>query len=159
MGVVGAKIRNPLLQFSRFFDEDLVVVVPRGHHWWKKSSVEIDDLAAEPFIMREHGSGTRFSMEKRLRTMGLSPERMNIITEMGSTTAVKQAIKAQLGISIMSELAIAEETVQKTLHKVSIQNTNLRRTFYIIREKKRTLSPLCKALIDFLSKYKTHLSS
>jgi len=158
MGIVGAKIRNPRLQFSRFFDEELVVVVPRGHRWWNRSSVDVPELAAEQFIMREPGSGTRTSMEKSLHAMGLSPEQMNIIAEMGSTTAVKQAVKAQLGISIMSELAIADEIQQKTLKKISIKNTNLQRTFYIIREKKRTLSPLCKALLDFLTEYKETLS-
>ena len=152
LGVIGAKISNPSLQYSRFLDDELIIVVPQGHRWWKRSSVYIHELVDEPFIMRESGSGTRISMEKRLKHLGISIDRLNIIAEVGSTTAVKQSIKANLGISLISERAVEDEIKLKLLKKIPINKAKFTRTFFIIQDKKRTPSPLCKSLTHFLNK-------
>ncbi len=94
-GIIGAKISNSRLQFTPFVEDELILVVPRGHRWWNKTAT-INELADEPFVMREAGSGTRISMEKRLAEYGIATDSLNVITEMGSTTAVKQAIRQSL---------------------------------------------------------------
>ena len=152
IGVVGAKVRNPQLKFSRFVEEELIVVVPAGHRWWNKVSIEAKELFDESFVIRESGSGTRISMEKKLQPVGVLPEKLNVVAEVGSTTAVKQAVKAGLGISIISELAVEEEITQKLLKKISIKNVRFKRTFFIVQDKKRTPSPICRAFHGFLSK-------
>ena len=150
-GIIGAKVSNSLLQFTPFVEDELIVVVPRGHRWWHKTSLTIKELTDEPFVMREAGSGTRISMEKRLAEYGIAADSLNVITEMGSTTAVKQAIKAKLGISLISRRAVEEEIKGKVFKKIPIKKCNFPRTFFIIRDKKQTSSPLCEALINFLS--------
>jgi len=152
LGIIGAKISNARLQYSRFLDDELIVVVPRGHRWWRKSCVDVHELVDEPFIMRESGSGTRISMEKRLQQLGISADSLKIIAEVGSTTAVKQSIKANLGISLISERAVEDEIKLKLLKKIPIKETKFTRTFFIIQDKKRTPSPLCKSLTHFLNK-------
>ena len=150
-GIVGAKIIHTRLKYSHFVEDELIVVVPKGHRWWQKKSIDVQELADEPFIMREEGSGTRISMEKRLHKLGVSSDDLKIIAEVGSTTAVKQAIKSDLGISLISERAVEEEIRLKLFKKIPIKKVSFKRTFFIIRDKKRTASPLCKALIQFLS--------
>jgi DNA-binding transcriptional LysR family regulator len=150
-GIIGAKISNSRLQFTPFVEDELILVVPRGHRWWNKTYLTIKELADEPFVMREAGSGTRISMEKRLSEHGIASDSLNVITEMGSTTAVKQAIKAKLGISLISERAVEEEIKRKVFKKIPIKKVNFLRTFFIIKDKKQTPSPLCEALINFLS--------
>ena len=152
LGIIGAKINNARLQYSRFMDDELIVVVPQGHRWWKKSYVDVHELVDEPFIMRESGSGTRISMEKRLHQLGISTDSLNIIAEVGSTTAVKQSIKANLGISLISKRAVEDEIKLKLLKKIPIKKTKFTRTFFIIQDKQRTPSPLCKALSYFLNR-------
>jgi DNA-binding transcriptional LysR family regulator len=150
-GIIGAKIIHTRLKYSHFVEDELIVVVPKGHRWWQKKSIDVQELADEPFIMREEGSGTRISMEKRLHKLGVSSDDLKIIAEVGSTTAVKQAIKSDLGISLISERAVEEEIRLKLFKKIPIKKVSFKRTFFIIRDKKRTASPLCKALIQFLS--------
>jgi DNA-binding transcriptional LysR family regulator len=150
-GIIGAKIVNPRLQYTPFVEDELIVVVPQGHRWWNRRSIDIDELTDEPFIMREEGSGTRISMEKRLQHHGITADNLNIIAEVGSTTAVKQAIKAKLGISLISARAVEEEIKSKQFKKVPIKRVHFIRTFFIIRDKKQTISPPCKALIPFLT--------
>ncbi len=154
LGIVGAKLKNSKLKFSRYTQEELIVIVPPGHRWWNKASIEVKELLDEPFIMRERGSGTRISMERMFQLAGVLPEKLNIVAEVGSTTAVKQAVKANAGISIISELAVEEELRLKILKKTGIKNMQFIRTFYIVQDKKRTPSPLCKAFLGFLSKQK-----
>jgi len=151
LGIIGAKITHPRLKYSPFVEDELILVVPRGHRWWKKSSIEVQELSNEPFIMREVGSGTRISMEKKLHELGISPDSLKIIAEVGSTTAVKQAIKANLGISLISERAVEEEMSLKLLKKIPLKKVVFKRTFFIIQDKKRTASPLCSALMHFLT--------
>lgn len=154
LGIIGAKISHARLHYTSFVEDELIVVVPRGHRWWKKTSIGIQELCDEPFIMREAGSGTRISMEKRLDEIGIPPDRLKIIAEVGSTTAVKQAIKAHLGVSLISERAVEEEIRLEQFRKVPIKKVEFKRTFFIIQDKKRSTSPLCKALIQFLSEQK-----
>jgi DNA-binding transcriptional LysR family regulator len=154
LGMIGAKIKNPKLKLSYFMEEEMVLVVPNGHRWRNKTSIDVKELFDEPFIMRERGSGTRLSMEKKLHTMGIMPEEFNITAEVGSSNAVKQAVKANIGISIISELAVKEEIKLQLLKKIDIKNIQFIRTFFIVQNKNKTPSPLCKAFLHFLFKQK-----
>jgi DNA-binding transcriptional LysR family regulator len=69
---------------------------------------------------------------------------------MGSTEAIKQGIKAGVGIAIISRLALADELRARTLYAVTLENVAFRRSFYIIRHKARTMSPLAQTFARFL---------
>jgi len=153
IGVIGAKVPNPELTYTQFLEDELILAVPKNHKWWNlKGKIEISDFIKEPFILREDGSGTLISMASTFKKLGIDKNELNIVAEVGSTTAVKQSIKAGLGISLVSERALSEELKLKTLKKISIKNVRFTRTFYIIRNRNTAPSPLSKAFIKFLSK-------
>jgi len=129
LGVVGAKIKNSKLEFDRLFDDELVLAISPNHQWADRSSISLDELAEAPFIMREQGSGT---------------------AEMGSTDAIRQAIKAEVGVSILSRRAIADELNFQQLLKIPIKDLSFTRHFYLVIHKKRSRSPLGEAFVDFL---------
>jgi DNA-binding transcriptional LysR family regulator len=156
IGVIGAKTGHKNIRFSRFLDDRLVLIVPRKHPWWKRHFVEPADLLSEPFVLREPGSGSRTTIEKEFDHYNINIEQLNVAAETGSTTAVKQAVKANLGISIVSELAVKEEIKLKILKEVRIKNMEFLRTFFIIQFKNRNLSPTCKTFLDFLFSRKHH---
>jgi DNA-binding transcriptional LysR family regulator len=108
-------------------------------------------LLSEPFIMREPGSGTRKSIEQAMEKSGTWLVQQNVIAEMGSTEAIRQAIKAGVGISILSGYAVADDIAAGTLAKVKIAGISLRRSFFLIMHKHRTQSPLCRAFVEFLN--------
>lgn len=150
IGVVGAKIKDDRLLYSRLVDDELVLVIPRGHQWWQKKCVGSQELLTEPFVLREHGSGTRIAMERHLQAAGIQPDKLIIAAEVGSTTAIKEAVKARLGISFISERAIQDELKAGLFRKVPVRGEVFKRTFYIVSQRNRTPSPLCKAFVDFL---------
>ena len=117
-----------------------------------QKSITLDRLAAIPFLQREKGSGTRQTFENFLAKNNISSEGFNIVATLGSTSAVRQAVKESLGASVISRIAVQEELDNKTLHEVQIRNLQMKRKFYLVRQKKRTLPPQYLAFCDHLKK-------
>lgn len=154
IGVVGARAADPHLEIHPFLDDELVIAVPAGHPWAKKNTVPVGALRGEPFILREQGSGTRRIMEERLEKSGVAPADLNIIAIMGSSDAVRQAVKAGLGISILSVRALRDDIEAGRLAAVRLKGVRIERTFSILLLKGKSRSPLCQAFLEFLMKEK-----
>lgn len=85
-------------------EDRLVVVVAPSHHWaGRPEPLAAAELAAEPLVLREQGSGTREALERVLRARGLQP---GAALELGSTTAIRSAVMAGEGPAVLSELAV-----------------------------------------------------
>lgn len=150
LGIVGAKAREAQLVQEKVMDDEMFLIVPKGHKWAATGEVRLEELIKEPFIMREPGSGTRKSIEQVLDQSGHWFGHLNVVAEMGSTEAVRQAIKAGVGVSILSECAVGDELAARSLKKVGIKGMSFQRAFYLIVHKHRTQSPLCHAFVKFL---------
>lgn len=152
LGIVGAKAREAQLAQKKIVDDEMFLIVPRKHRWATKRHVAVDELIREPFIMREPGSGTRKSMEQVLEKAGQPVGALNVVAEMGSTEAIRQGIKAGVGVSILSECAVREELDAGSLKKVKIRGLSFKRAFYLTVHRQRTQSPLCRTFIKFLDR-------
>lgn len=152
IGIVGAIGKDKMLNQTPLISDEMGLVVPSGHKWARRSRVKIEELIEEPFIIRETGSGTLKSIEQSLKKKHLTIEDLNIVAVMGSTEAVRQAIKSKAGISILSALAISDERKSGQLRILKIEGLNLKRQFYLTTHKHRSLSPPCQAFIEFLKK-------
>jgi DNA-binding transcriptional LysR family regulator len=150
LGVVGAKIKNSKLQFEKLFDDELVLAVSPDHHWAKRSAIRLEELSHAPFIMREQGSGTRMTMLEILEQAGLDSQEFRAVAEMGSTDAIRQAIKAKVGVSILSRRAIADDLQFERLCHIPVQGLSLTRHFYLVTHNKRSRSPIGEAFVEFL---------
>jgi len=150
LGVVGAKPDHRAADTIEFMPDELVVVVPPGHPWVGRRQVTLDDLKPEPLIVREAGSGSREALETALNEVGSGLAGMRVIAELGSTSAVKQAVKAGVGISIISKRAVEEECQHGLLWGVKLRDLRFTRQFYVITHAGRSRSPLCQAFLEFL---------
>jgi DNA-binding transcriptional LysR family regulator len=157
LGVVGAKEQYAQLVQERIMEDEMFLIVPGSHKWAGKRQVSMNEVIQEPFIMREIGSGSRKSIEQVMEEAGHSLNALNIVAEMGSTEAVRQGVKAEVGISILSERAVAEELADGGLRKVKIEGLSFKRAFYLIYHKRRTQSPLCRTFIEFLKQQPKNL--
>ncbi len=150
LGVVGACVPHAQIGYEKFVEDELVLVVAPHHPWAALGTVPLQALTTQPFIHRERGSGSRLVLEQTLRQHGLDPASLQGVAEIGSTEAIKQAIKAGLGVSILSRLALSDALHVGNLRTVAIAQVRLPRSFYIIRHKGRTLSPLSQTFARFL---------
>jgi DNA-binding transcriptional LysR family regulator len=150
LGIVGARTREPSLEASEIFSDELLLAVPPGHPFAGRTDVAAAELPGEPFILREPGSGTRQVVMQFLREQGIDPARLTVVAEMGSNEAVRQCIKARLGISILSSLALREDLEHGTLAALPLEGVRMTRPFYLVRRKGRRLSPLAQAFLEHL---------
>ena len=138
-GIVGAKITSEKLDFEPLIEDELVLVA--SQKVLPQKTVTLEKLRSIPFLQRETGSGTRQTFENFLKMNNMTTNRFNIVATLGSTSAVKQAVKENLGASVLSRIAVQEELDRNILHEVSIINMTMKRKFYLVRQKKRTLPP------------------
>lgn len=150
LGVVGAQVSHTHVAYNPFVEDELVLAVSANHPWAGLASVSIDALTTVPFIQRERGSGSRLVVERALAEAGVPPARLHVMAEMGTTEAIKQGIKADLGVSIMSSLALADERKAGSICTVTIDGLSIRRHFSVIRHTGRALSPLAQTFETFL---------
>lgn len=149
VGVIGAESDDHHLQCREFISDRLGLIVYPDHHFG--ASVTLHDLEREPFITRERGSGTRRFIEGILRRGGSPLESMNIVAEMGSTSALKSAIKGRVGVSILSLCAVEEEVRSGSLRLVEISDIDsMERMFYVVTSRTRDISPIGRQFLEYL---------
>ncbi len=150
LGVVGAKSGEKKISQEILIQDQLGLIVPADHPWAGKKSVPLAALRDELFIVRERGSGTLASIQLSLARQGYRIEDFRIVAELGSTEAVRQGIKHNVGVSILSTLAVAEDLKAGSLKSLAVEGLNLKRSFYLTRHRHRSLSPLSRLFIAFL---------
>ncbi len=151
IGFIGRPIEHVKLYSERLWNDQMILVVPRQHKWEGRESVSIDEVSEEPFVIRERGSATRATLEKYLheeKEKTLSA--FNIIAEMGSSEAVKEAVIAGLGISVISHHAVRREIESGLLVELPIRNCRIERDFYVIYKKQLNLMKHHRLFFDFL---------
>jgi DNA-binding transcriptional LysR family regulator len=151
MGIIGFKTTHKKLIRHELWKDELVLAIPSNHRWAKKEKISIHEVSEEPFISRELGSGTLRKIEDSLQAAGLGGlDAIHLVARLGTSTAVKEGIKAGLGVSILSARALDTELKTGVLKALKIEDLPLSRRFYLIRDRRRVASPLCQAMVDFL---------
>lgn len=152
LGMVGARDEEQNLEFEALVDDQMVLVTPRDHPWSQSQKIiKVGDLADTPFIIREEGSGTRTAMLEALGALGMGLQDLNVVAEMGSTEAVRQAVKIGLGVSILSRMAVEDLLEFRLVGTAELEGIDLSRRFFLVTNPNRTRSPLCEAFIVFLT--------
>jgi DNA-binding transcriptional LysR family regulator len=150
VGVVGARLPRRGLEFRELMPDEEVVVVPAGHPWQGRAEISLDELAGEPLLIRERGSGTRAALEKALERAGMDLGALRIVGEIGSSQAIKQAVKAGMGITIISRIAVEEDCRQGLLAFLRVRDLAVTRAFHLLTHKERSRSPVAEAFRLFL---------
>jgi DNA-binding transcriptional LysR family regulator len=150
IGVVGAKLGHRALEYRELLPDTVVVAVAASHPWRGRPEVPLEELRTQPLLIRERGSGTRAALEAALADRGLDLSSFTVVGEMGSTQAVKQAVKAGLGVSVISKRAVEEDCRHGLLWCVRLAEVVVARSFYSVLHRERTRSPLAEAFRLFV---------
>jgi DNA-binding transcriptional LysR family regulator len=150
VAVVGARLPQRGLEYRELMPDEEVVVVPAGHRWQGRDEITLEDLAGEPLLIRERGSGTRAALEAALERAGVDLASLRIAGEIGSSQAIKQAVKAGLGVTVISRIAVEEEARQGVLTRLRIRDLPVTRSFHVLTHKERSRSPVAEAFRLFL---------
>ncbi|WP_027717247.1 selenium metabolism-associated LysR family transcriptional regulator [Desulfovirgula thermocuniculi] len=151
LGITGAIIEEQEVEYTPWQDDCLVLIVGPEHHFRKRKEVDLDELLAEPLILREPGSGTRRTLEAQIAAAGRSLEKARVVMELGSTRAVITAVQAGLGVSLVSALAAAEPIALGNVYLVGVRGINLCRKLYLVRPSSWPRSYAAAAFFEFLT--------
>jgi DNA-binding transcriptional LysR family regulator len=135
------------LEAIRFMDNPLVVIAPPDHPLVGKKSISVASLAAESFLVREAGSGTRGAMERFFAARELE---IQSSMEMSSNEAIKQAVQAGLGLGILSLQTLEMELALKRLAVLTVEGFPIMRHWYIVHRADKRLSPAAQAFKEFV---------
>ena len=150
LGVVGARPSHRGIEYKELMPDDVVMVTLGTHPWHGRKQVTLDELRTEPLLIRERGSGTRAALESALAEVGTDLGAFRVAGEMGSNQAIKQAVKAGVGVSVMSRRAVEEECKSGLLWCLRIKDLHVARSFYLATHRERSRSPLAEAFRVFL---------
>ena len=150
LAVVGARLSVRGIEYKELMPDDLVVVVRGTHAWHARKQITLEDLQSEPLLIRERGSGTRAALEGALTEVHMDLAAFRIVGEMGSTQAIKQAVKAGVGVSLMSRRAVEEECRSGLLACLRVKDLKVTRSFHLATHRERSRSPLAEAFRIFL---------
>ena len=149
-GIVGAKMPSEKLDYEPLIEDELVLVATSK--LLPQKTITLDKLPSIPFLQREIGSGTRQTFENFLKKNTITTTNFNIVATLGSISAVKQAVKENLGASVISRIAVQEELDSNILHEIPIINMKMKRKFYLVLQKKRTLPTQYAAFCEHMKK-------
>ncbi|MEH7225638.1 LysR family transcriptional regulator [Bacillus sp. JJ1566] len=146
IGIIEGQLKKEKHIETQDFAEDHMVIIASFNHPFvcRNREVTTTNLEVETWILREEGSGTREAGENVFKQLHIAPK--NIIT-FGSTQAIKEAVEAGLGISILSQLTVQKELKHENLKIVEFPGLPYIRQFSFI-----TNSPFqTKALQEFIT--------
>jgi DNA-binding transcriptional LysR family regulator len=130
-----------------FAEHPHVVIAPPDHPLAQRRRVDADALAAEVFLVRELGSGTRTAMERFFQERGVP---LRVAMEMPSNETIKQAVMAGLGLSFISMHTIALELAAGALAVVHAPGLPVVRQWYVLHRAEKRLSPAADAFRAFV---------
>jgi DNA-binding transcriptional LysR family regulator len=151
IGFLGAPVDDDRLKLEPFIKDELVLIVPSNHEWASRDTIEPHELLGCMYISSRRGSGTRAVIEERLGRIGII---LKNTMEFGHTEAVKKAVEAGLGVSIISKATLAREVHLGVIRALSISGLDLQRSFYFAYRKDKYLSNLDKTFLQFIVCYK-----
>jgi DNA-binding transcriptional LysR family regulator len=151
LGIVEGYVNNKNLVVDECKKDQLVVIVPNNHPLANENEIHVKELVAHPFISREHGSGTQEVITKYIEDHG-EHEPLDIRFELSSPEAIKGAVEAGMGISIVSRAIILKELKLKTLTAINL-SPKLERPFSFVRQRYKFRSRAADELLSFAREF------
>lgn len=151
-GIVEAPVHNKNLTVDVCREDQLVCIVSNDHKLANQPSARVKDLVDFPYICREEGSGTREVIHEYLERHGVPESDLKLSMELGSPEAIKGAVEAGMGISVVSRATISKELALGTLKALNLE-PELSRPFSFVYKKQKFRVKAMEELLEFARDY------
>ena len=151
VAVIAKVEEHPDVSFIPFSREEMVIIVSTEHSFVRKKAVTFAELAQEPFIMKENGSGTRKLVEGLFARDNCVP---NVLMETSNTEFIKQSVMRGEGVSFLVREAVEAEIKEGKLTIVEVIGSKVYLDVSIAYLKDQVLSPSAQAFVDTLGSLK-----
>jgi DNA-binding transcriptional LysR family regulator len=147
LGVVAQPQRRARIEVVPLKPEALVVVCSPEHRLARRKEAPLALLSGEPFVAFDRGVPTRRVVDRLLKERRV---RVRIVTEFDNIETIKRSVEAGLGVSILPENTLRNETRAKTLAAISPSDGPYTRSVGLIHGRSRELSPMARAFVQLL---------
>ncbi len=142
LGLIEGEANDPDLVLDPWLADELVVFCAPQHPLSASGRASTVQLAEQPWILREAGSGTRALFDRAIAPRLAS---LQIRLQLEHTEAIKRAVEAGLGLACLSRVALREAFRRGSLVELRTPQFDLRRNFYFVRHRQRHVSPASRA--------------
>ncbi len=132
-----------------WIEDELLLIVAADHRWAGVEEVSLAEVLAEPFILREDGSGSRRMFEWYLGQHNAGVSELNVALTLGSTEAVKAAVEAGAGVSVVSSLSLGADLTSGILRAIRIRGLKMSRSFDLVYPKLTYRKIVVETFIEF----------
>ena len=146
----GVHISDERIATKPILEDELVVILPPDHPLADKETVSIQDLEDEAFVLPDRDSASGESLYEGIRAAGIQ---LYSVLEFGTTGAVKRAVEAGLGISVVSRYAVLREIQDGRLKFVRLKDSHLDRHVLLCWHNGRRFSKSAETFIGFSQQY------
>lgn len=150
VGLVEGHVNQANFIVERAIPDNMVVICSKQHEFYGRKSILMRELANQPMILREKGSGTRAQLENQMYALRLP---VNVVWECCSTQAIIHGVIDGHGISVLSLRLVAEYIARGELWACSIEDADLSRSFDLVWHKDKFISPGIQAFLDVCRKF------
>ena len=149
VGFMGMQIPGRGLRYDVIARDEVVLAVPAGHPYAGRGTVRLAELAEQPFLEREGGSGTLLSVRTVLAERGLSLPAYRVVMTLSTTQAIVSAVEHGYGLGWVSSLALESRDARRVA-LVRLAEIPLDRALYLVQDGRRPLPPVAAAFAEWV---------
>ena len=149
LGFVEGVIETPALASEAVARDQLLLVVAPDHPWAARGRLAPGNLAQGEWVLREPGSGTRSEFEAAVERLGLSPRALNVVLELPANEAVRAAVEAGMGATVISASVAAPSLEAGLLKHVRLDLPD--RSFRVLYHRERRRSRAAERLLGIIA--------
>lgn len=132
IGLIEAPAFRPDLKVEKFGEDELTLIVRPDHRWAKKEVLKAAELAREPLLLREPGSGMRSFVEEYFERNGVLRQQLRTSIDMNSTEGIIAAVEAGLGVGFVPSLAVERAVEFGLVKAIVLENGPIRRQLSMV---------------------------
>lgn len=126
-----------------FLDNEYVVLAPEAH-WAVGKALTLQELATEPFLLREQGSGSRHVIDQHMRDTSIQ---LKVRLSLASNEAIRELVASGMGLTVLSRQALGDRPGQDGLAILDVAGFPLKRQWNVVHLRGKVLSLPAKAFL------------
>jgi DNA-binding transcriptional LysR family regulator len=129
-----------------FLDNEFVVLAPSAH-WAVGRCLAFQELASEPFLLRENGSGSRHVIDRHMTTTGIH---LKVRLSLASNEAIRALVSSGMGLTVLSRYALGDSLERDGLSILEVEGFPLQQPWSVVHLRSKILSLPAQAFLDEL---------
>jgi len=154
IGIVDGSVNDHNISAEKIAGDEIVIISAEDNPLAGKNKISLQDLASQPFIMPEPGSGAREIVDIFFREQGIAAKNVNVHMTIGSPELIVQMVQAGMGIAFVSKWSVFKAVKEGTLKLLKFSNKKLVRHFYLVSIDKGAASLAVRTFRAFVKEYK-----